>query len=60
LRVELQIAVRRLQEEMDSLKTERFEERARRANREIATMAPVPILIYAAALGWMISVLRHH
>jgi hypothetical protein len=58
--VELQHAVRRLQEEVESLKTERFNERMRRANREIALMRTAPILIYGAVLGWMTWFLRSH
>jgi hypothetical protein len=58
--VELQLAVRRLQEQVESLQAERFKERMRRANGEMAVMATTPILIYGAALAWMIWVLRHH
>lgn len=58
--VELQLAVRQLQEQVESLQAERFKERTRRVNGETVVMATTPILIYGAALGWMIWVFRHH
>jgi hypothetical protein len=56
--VELQVAVRRLQEQVENLQAERFKERIQRANDEMVVMAMAPILFYSAVLGWMIWVLR--
>lgn len=43
--VELQLAVRRLQEQVESLQAERFKERMRRASGEMLVLVTTPILI---------------